>query len=122
METCELPSIIGTTAATGIALGTAVIGSNAGVRKELRSEMQALHERSRSGVQTLGNELRSGMRDPHVELRSDVSELRRDVRALESRLSAVEQRQARTEGLLEGLRDAFLSHRAQELPVPNEAT
>ena len=33
--------------------------------------------------------------------------LRTDIRALETRLSAVEQRQARTEGLLEGLRDAI---------------
>ena len=36
-----------------------------------------------------------------------VGGLRDDVRALESRVAAVEQRQARTEGLLEGLRDAI---------------
>lgn len=36
-----------------------------------------------------------------------VGGLRDDVRALESRIAAVEQRQARTEGLLEGLRDAI---------------
>lgn len=36
-----------------------------------------------------------------------VGGLRDDMRAMESRLAAVEQRQARTEGLLEGLRDAI---------------
>ena len=43
------------------------------------------------------------------------TELRADIRALESRLSAVEQRQARTEGLLEGLRDALA---ARGMPSP----
>lgn len=33
--------------------------------------------------------------------------VRGDIRALEVRLAAVERRQARTEGLLEGLRDAI---------------
>ena len=67
MKTFELLSIIGSIVAVGVALGAVVIGSNAGLRSELRV----------------------------------------DIRALESRLSAVERRQARTEGLLEGLRDAI---------------
>ena len=43
------------------------------------------------------------------------TELRADIRALDSRLSTLEQRQARTEGLLEGLRDALA---ARGMPSP----
>ncbi len=81
MKTFELLSIIGSIAAVGIALAAVVIGSNANLRAELRS----------------------------------------DIRAIETRLSAVEQRQARTEGLIEGLRDAFLTHSHQEPPSRNDA-
>ena len=49
-------------------------------------------------------------------------EMRIDIRAVESRLSAVEQRQARTEGLLEGLRDAITARRLQDSPPHNEPT
>ena len=49
------------------------------------------------------------------------AELRADIRALETRLLAVEQRQAGTEGLLEGLRDAIAAHAHGNPPPPNEA-
>ena len=44
------------------------------------------------------------------------TEVRADIRAVEVRLSALEQRQARTEGLLEGLRDAINTHSHQDPP------
>ena len=50
------------------------------------------------------------------------AEMRTDIRAVESRLSAVEQRQARTEGLLEGLRDAITARGLQDPPPHNEPT
>ena len=82
MKTLELLSIIGSIAAVGIALGAVVIGSNANLRAEMRT----------------------------------------DIRAVESRLSAVGQRQARTEGLLEGLRDAITARRLQDPPPHHEPT
>ena len=82
MKTFELLSIIGSIAAVGIALAAVVIGSNANLRAEMRS----------------------------------------DIRALETRLSAVEQRQARTEGLLEGLRDAIAAQGRITLSEQNDAT
>ena len=87
MKTFELLSIIGSIAAVGIALGAVVIGSNANLHADMRAEMQ----------------------DFRTEVRSDI-------RSLETRLSAVERRQARTEGLLEGLRDAIA---AQARPEPD---
>ena len=81
MKTFELPSIIGSIAAVGVALGAIVIGSNASLRTELRT----------------------------------------DIRAVEVRLSAVEQRQARTEGLVEGLRDAIINHSHRNPPPRNDA-
>ena len=89
MKTFELLSIIGSIAAVGIALGAVVIGSNANLHTEMRTQMQ---------------NLRTEMRAEIYSLRTDV---RSDIRSLETRLSAVEQRQARTEGLLKGLRDAI---------------
>jgi len=93
MKTFELLSIIGSIAAVGIALGAVVIASNASLHAELRAEMQ--------------------------EFRTEV---RGDIRSVETRLSAVEQRQARTEGLLEGLRDAITAQGRREPDAENDAT
>ena len=92
MKTFELLSIIGSVVAVGITLGAVVIGSNANLHSELRSEMQALR-----------------------------AEVRTDIRALESRLASVEQRLARAEGLLEGLRDTIVAHGTQDPGRRNEA-
>ena len=93
MKTFELLSIIGSIAAVDIALGAVIIGSNANLHAEMRAEMQ----------------------DFRTEVRSDI-------RSLETRLSAVEQRQARTEGLLEGLRDAIVAHARRDPHGENDAT
>ena len=97
MKTFELLSIIGSIAAVGIALGAVIIGSNANLHAEMRAEMRA------------------EMQDFRTEVRSDI-------RSLETRLSAVEQRQARTEGLLEGLRDAIVAHARRDPHGENDAT
>ena len=49
-------------------------------------------------------------------------EMRADIRAVETRLSAVEQRQAKTEGLLEGLRDAITARNLQGPAARKEPT
>ena len=104
MKTFELLSIIGSIAAVGIALGAVVIGSNANLHAELRTEMQ---------------EFRAEVRTEMQEFRAEV---RGDIRSLETRLSAVEHRQARTEGLLEGLRDAIAAQGRREPDGDKEAT
>ena len=104
MKTFELLSIIGSIAAVGIALGAVVIASNANLHAELRAEMQ---------------EFRTEVRTEMQEFRTEV---RGDIRSVETRLSAVEQRQARTEGLLEGLRDAIAAQGRREPDEENEAT
>ena len=104
MKTFELLSIIGSIVAVGIALGAVVIGSNANLHTDMRTEMQ---------------NLRTEMRAEIYSLRTDV---RSDIRSLETRLSAVEQRQARTEGLLEGLRDAIAAQGRSEPDREKEAT
>ena len=45
METFELLSIIGSIAAVGVALGAIVIGSNASLRTELRTDIRAVEVR-----------------------------------------------------------------------------
>lgn len=50
------------------------------------------------------------------------TELRADIRAVEARLSAVERHQARTEGLLEGLRDAITARSRQHPSAQSESS
>ena len=104
VKTFELLSIIGSIVAVGVALGAVVIGSNANLRTELRSEMHGLR-----------TELRSEMHGLRTEIRADIRALDSRFSALESRLSTLEQRLARAEGLLEGLRDALAS---RDMPSP----
>ena len=129
MKKLELLSIILSIATVGIALGAVVIGSNANLRTELRTEMESLRMDTRAEVQGLRTEmqeLRTDMRAEIQSLRTDVradfAEVRADLRAVEGRLSALEQRQARTEGLVEALRDAIATQGRPDAGGENEAT
>ena len=115
MKTFELLSIIGSIAAVGLALGAIVIGSNANLHVELRTEMQHLQTEMRTEMQSLQTELGTEMQG----LRTDV---RTGIRSLETRLTARERRQARTEGLLEGLRDAITARGLHDPREQAEAT
>ena len=57
-----------------------------------------------------------------AEMHGHLAEMHVDIRAVETRLSAVEQGQARLEGLVEGLRDAITARGLQDLPAPKEPT
>ena len=115
MKTFELLSIIGSIFAVGIALGAVVIGSNANLHAELRTEMQTLRTEVNTEMQALRTEVNTEMQTLRTEVRADI-------RALEHRLAAVERRQARTEGLLEGLRDAITARSDEAPPVRKEST
>ena len=140
MKRYELLSIIGSIVAMGIALGTVMIMSNANLRTEVRAdiadvrtemqtlraevntEMQALRAEVSTEMQTLRTEVNTEMQTLRTEVRTDIADVRTDIRALEHRLAAVEQRQARTEGLLEGLRDAITARRGEPPPARKEST
>ena len=122
MRTYELLSIIGSIFAAGIALGAVVIGSNASLHAELRTEMQSLRTEVGTEMKDLRADLRTEMKGLCKELRTGIADVRWDLRSLEDRLAAVERRQARTEGLLEGLRDAITSQRPEVAREPGEAT
>ena len=57
----------------------------------------------------------------NANLRADIRAVELRLSAVENRLSVVEQRQARTEGLVEGLRDAINTHSHQGPSPRNEA-
>ena len=122
MKTFELLSIIGSIFAVGIALGAVVIGSNANLHSELRTEMQTLRTEVNTEMQTLRTEVNTEMQTLRTEMQALRTEVRADIRALEHRLAAVERRQARTEGLLEGLRDAITARSGEAPPVRKEST
>ena len=136
MKRFELLSIIGSMVAVGITLGAVVIGSTANLRTEMqtlrtevrtditdvRTEMQNLRAEVNTEMQALRAEVHTEMQTLRTEVRTDIADVRTDIRALEHRLVAVERRQARTEGLLEGLRDAITAQRSQDPPARKEST
>ena len=107
VKPAERLSIIGSILGTGVALAGVMIIGNANLHAELRGEMQELREETRNEIQKLRQETRTEIRTLRTEVRADITDVRGDIRALEVRLAAVERRQAKTEGLLEGLRDAI---------------
>ena len=107
VKPAELLSIIGSILGTGVALAGVMIIGNANLHSELRGEMQELRDETRNEIQKLRRETRTEIRTLRTEVRADITDVRGDIRALEVRLAAVERRQAKTEGLLEGLRDAI---------------
>lgn len=122
MKTFELLSIIGSIAAVGIALGAVVIGSNANLHAEMRTEMRNLRAEIRTEMRAEMHSLRTDVRADLTDMRADLTDMRSDIRSLGTRLSAVEQRQARTEGLLEGLRDAIAAQGRQVPDTEKETT
>ena len=118
MKRFELLSIIGSMVAVGITLGAVVIGSVG----NLRAEMQTLRTEVRTDITDVRTEMQSLRAEVSTEMQALRTEVRTDIRALEHRLVAVERRQARTEGLLEGLRDAITAQRGQEPSAQKEST
>ena len=122
MKTLELLGIIGSVVTVGIALGAVIIGSNDNLHAELRTEMQELRAEVRTEVRELRADVHTEVRELRADVHTEVRELRTevstevrelrtevsaDMHALEMRLSSVERRLAKFEGLLEGLRDAI---------------
>ena len=122
MKRFELLSIIGSTFAVGIALAAVVVGSIAGLRTELRTEMQDLRTEVRTDIADVRTDMQTLRAEVNTEMQTLRTEVRADIRALEHRLAAVERRQARTEGLLEGLRDAITARRGDDPPARKEST
>ena len=118
MKRFELLSIIGSVVAVGITLVAVVVGSIAGLRTEVRTDIAEV----RTEMQTLRAEVNTGMQILRTEMQALRTEVRADIRALEHRLAAVERRQARTEGLLEGLRNAITARRGEDPPAREEST
>ena len=118
MKRFELSSIIGSMVAVGITLVAVVVGSIAGLRTEVRTDIAEV----RTEMQTLRAEVNTGMQILRTEMQALRTEVRADIRALEHRLAAVERRQARTEGLLEGLRNAITARRGEDPPAREEST
>ena len=109
MKTLELLGIIGSVITVGIALGAVIIGSNDNLHAELRTEMQELRAEVRTEVRELRADVHTEVRELRADVHTEVQELRTEVSALEVRLSSVERRLAKFEGLLEGLRDAIVT-------------
>ena len=122
MKRFELLSIIGSVVAVGITLGVVVLGSVANLRAEVRTEMQHLRSEVRTDIAGVRTEMQTLRTEVNTEMQALRTEVRADIRALEHRLAAVEQRQARTEGLLEGLRDAIMAVKPQDPPAQKEST
>ena len=114
----DTKAIIGTILATAIALGGLLMNRIGNVETEVRAVRTELGGR----IDRLENRLDGRIDQLRTEMQEFRAEVRGDIRSLETRLSAVEHRQARTEGLLEGLRDAIAAQGRREPDGDNEAT
>ena len=122
MKTYELLSILGTIAVVGIGLGAVVVGSNANLHTELRTEMQELRADMRGEMQALRTEMQGEMQALRTEVRTEIRSLETRLAGVERHQAAIERRQARTEGLLEGLRDAIAGQASGEAQTPRDET
>ena len=122
MKRFELLSIIGSVVAVGITLVAVVVGSIAGLRTEVRTDIAEVRTEMQTLRAEVSTEMQSLRAEVNTEMQSLRTEMRTDIRALEHRLAAVERRQARTEGLLEGLRDAITARRGEDPPAHEEST
>ena len=122
MKTFELLSIIGSVVAVGITLGVVVLGSVGNLRAEVRTDIAGVRTEMRTLRAEVNTEMQASRAEVNTGMQALRSEVRADIRALEHRLVAVEQRQARTEGLLEWLRDAIMATRPQDPPTQKEST
>ena len=121
VKPAERLSIIGSILGTGVALAGVMILGNANLHAELRGEMETLRVEVQTEIQELRQDTRTEIRTLRTEVRADITDVRGDIRALEVRLAAVERRQARTEGLLEGLRDAITGAMVRNPEQPGHA-
>ena len=63
-------------------------------------------------AQQLRAEMQGSLQQFRTEMHADLQQIRGDIRALESRVSSIEQGQARLEGLVDGLREAVTGRAA----------
>ena len=86
------------------------------LRTEVRTDIADVRTEIRTDIADVRTEMQALRAEVHTEMQALRTEVRADIRSLEHRLAAVERRQARTEGLLEGLRDAITARRGEEAP------
>ena len=73
--------------------------------QQLRAEMQGSLQQSRA-------EMQGSLQQFRAEMHADLQQIRGDIRALETRVSSIEQGQARLEGLVDGLREVLTGRAA----------
>ncbi len=79
-------------------------------RKEQRTDYTTLRNDLKAGITELRTELKGGIADSQSELKDDIGLVRKELNALETKVDASIQRQARLEGIIlsrEGLIDAI---------------
>lgn len=88
-----------------LAIGVTLAGGQLGTVLWLTARM----DRS---AQQLRAEMQGSLQQFRAEMHADLQQIRGDVRALETRVSSIEQGQARLEGLVDGLREALAGRAA----------
>ena len=100
----DLIRVLVAVAAVGVGLGGLTL---AGVRG-LRREMRGLRQETGDGIQGLRRELRDQIQGLRRETRHDIRDMRGHLGRIDSHIGELRERMGHVEGLLKGLRDAFV--------------
>lgn len=95
-----------------LTIGVTLAGGQLATVLWLTARMDRLAQQLRAEMQGSHQQLRAEMQQLRAEMHADLQQIRGDIRALETRVSSIEQGQARLEGLVDGLREALTSRAA----------
>ena len=100
----DLIRVLVAVATVGVSLTALTL---AGVRG-LRREMRGLRQETRHEFQGLRQEMRHEFQGLRREMRQDIRDLRGHLGRIDSHIGELRERMGHVEGLLKGLRDAFV--------------
>ncbi len=111
----DLIRVLVAVAAVGVGLGGLTLAGVRGLRREMRGlrqetgdEIQGLRQEMRDEIQGLRREMRDEIQGLRRETRHDIRDMRGHLGRIDSHIGELRERMGHVEGLLKGLRDAFV--------------
>ena len=97
----------------GVALAALHMASIKGLREDMNARIQGLRDDTNISIRGFREDMNASIRGFREDMNASIRGLREDMKSMENRLDSLEQRMARLEGVLDGLREA-LFERARE--------
>ena len=91
-----------------VAVGVGLVGLTLTAFRGLRKEVRGLRHEMREEIQGLRHETRQEVQGLRQETRQEIRDLRGHMGRIDSHIGELRERMGHVEGLLKGLRDAFV--------------